>query len=521
MKDDELDKAFQEAKGMAPESSLKAEEVEKKASSISKKPKPGFWVGCGSAAGLLAAGIIVAVSLNVTHPSASPAPLSSNPSTDNPSSLPSQREETPSPLHPLAVPANESIASTYSQRTLSQKTYDSYLAFARNFSSLMLEDVDAANSYAISIPDGYLSLALAAYTSSKETSQEWLSFFDLSSKEELLTAAREVRRCFCVLDQDSSGNLSGGYDVNALWLDPEQTVLSFQASSIAQSVADGFDAALYQVPLTKDNLSADLSSRGLSGFPLPNLDFLPDDPPAASSTSAFYCLDPFADSSSFYETQYKGKSPYIRYALGELTKNVDYLEFLKSGNVYEGEGFSGVGLYLERLRCSFFLPDDSSSSPSSILPAYLAGSCQKKVHLDSDNRETPDYRVDLKAPYFKIDTQLNPSFTSLQEKFPLSSVSGAFEDLATGKQGPLFLTQITQSSTVSLDYRGFYSASVTVAMADAGTDNPEEEEVYPFTLDRPFAFALSFPGVKVAGDWPDVPAVLGCVVDPNYPAYQG
>ena len=69
----------------------------------------------------------------------------------------------------------------------------------------------------------------------------------------------------------------------------------------------------------------------------------------------------------------------------------------------------------------------------------------------------------------------------------------------------LLVTAIEQFSTMSFDFGGVYSASVTVT--SIGESMGENYDDTPLVFDRPFAFSLSYNGATI---------LVGQVYNPSY-----
>ena len=188
--------------------------------------------------------------------------------------------------------------STKNYFDLSSKTYDSYMAFARKFTSLMMKENNLSNeqSLGISIPDAYLCLAIVGITSIKEACDDVLNYLELSSISELRVAVKEILKCFATLFKNSDGKLVGGYNLNSIWLNPEKVLLIKEKDEeLYKDLEEVFGASIFMEALTSEKANNYLKVEGLKDMPTPKIVLEDEDPCALNVMSVYYCLDYFFD----------------------------------------------------------------------------------------------------------------------------------------------------------------------------------------------------------------------------------
>lgn len=417
----------------------------------------------------------------------------------------------------LVAPSNDKIMVS-PKREMSSTTYSSYMKFAKNFTQLSFDSsiaIHGEKSLGVSLPDAYLCFALAAITSTDEAAWDFLSFMGLSNEEELKKAASEVVSSLCTLKKDKNGELSGGYNLNSLWLNKDKVGILPKDESLYSSLASVFDASIYGQALTSKSGNEYLAKEGLQGFPVPALSFNDEDPFATASMSVYFCLDTFSDKEN-YKKQYDSKTHKMPYSNSLGTKNVDYIA--KQSNemlLYGGEDFVMAKMGIENLEMSFYLPNDESSLPSSILPKALDGAYAPLTYFDEETKKDSSiYDITIKAPYFKLKNDISLKEKTLSDIFPHASACGLNERIAYGLDGPIRLIAILQQSVMSFDYNGFYSCSVT--SVDGGPGSVNQGKRYTLSLSHPYLWSVNQPSIKVGSSYVSLPLVIGEIVDPAY-----
>ena len=410
-------------------------------------------------------------------------------------------------------------------RTLSTKTYNSYTAFAKKFTKLVLETNNSEKeaSLGISIPDAYLCLAITGVISSEAALNDVLAYLELSSIEELRTAVTEIVAVLCTLTEDKEGRLNGGYNLNSIWLDPEQVeLLATKDEQLYKDLEEVFDATTYLEALTSEKANKYLKENGIKNMPTPEVKLDDSNPSAVSVMSAFWCLDFFAaEAKQSFENQYKSGNHKMDYTFGDTKKKVDYIETQCEAPVYEGDDFYGTTSGINNLLVSFFLPNDEKALPSTIMDDVLNENYRSLYTSyegpDGSQVDKAQYQVHLSAPYFSLDNFISLEHQDLAPILPNITASGAASRLAKTKTGfDMYLDNIAQFSVMKFNYDGFYSCSVTISQMRPTSARWPSPNVFELTLDHPYIFNVSKTVFKDGTDWAQMPIVIGEIVDPNY-----
>lgn len=400
-------------------------------------------------------------------------------------------------------------------RAISQATYDSYMAFASKFTKMAFASAfeDGEKSFAVSIPDAYLCLALTGIVSSTPAEADILSFLSLGNEQELKTAAKEIVASLCTLKANDDGSYSGGYNLNSLWFDPAQVELLAKDETLYQDLADIFDTSVYLRALKSAEANAYLAEKGLKDLPTPKVSLDDDHPFAASVMSVFYCLDSFP-LRDLYKDQYTSGTHKMSYTQNGVVSEENYIRFEKDvAPVYEGKGFTGASAWVHQLQMSYFLPDALTGSPYGILNDVLASAYTKKSYL-KEGLTRDDYQLTIDAPYFRLNNRSVLNHETLAKVLPVISEGGMSEKMVTSKLGAIYLSQVLQQSVMTFDYQGFYSASLTIAGGEP-TSAPTGDQ-YLLSLDHPYLFQVAQPVVKVSDSYQNIPLVIGEIIDPAY-----
>ena len=430
----------------------------------------------------------------------------------------------------LTTPKINKVSDKY-QNQMSQKTYDSYLAFAKKFTSFVMDvnNLEDEKSLGISIPDAYICLAITGVLSKEESMDDVLSYLELSSLEELRTAIKEVISTLGTLFKDYEGKLSGGYNLNSVWYNPDKVrLLKEKDEELYKDLEEVFDASLYHEALTSDKANQYLKDNGLKDLPTPTIQLDDDDPSAMSVMSVYYCIDYFIDH-EFYKQQYQSGKHKMDYTYSNNTSKVDYIEKRTTNIVYENENFYGAYMGINRLDMAFFLPNDKNALPSSILNDVLNENYHNKkgkaIYSDGREEETEQHNIHISAPYFSLNNSASLENEDLNKILPV--ISDKFNDHGAGARivepryelgyEYLFLDYIKQFSVMKFNYDGFYSCSVTIGGYGGATSaEPVTIENFELTLDHPYVFEVR-KMIRVNEDkYVHLPIVIGEIVTPNY-----
>ena len=419
-------------------------------------------------------------------------------------------------LTALVTPTKKS-ATNVNEKQMSVTTFNSYKAFSKKFVSLMMQvnNSEDEKSMSVSIPDAYLCLAITGIISSTEAMNDVISYLELNNVDELKTAAREIIKTLCTLYKDKEGLVSGGYNLNSVWLNPDMVKeLENKDAELYQDLKDVFDVAIFINDLNNVTAKEYMDAYAPEGFknPEPNL---PDAPKPFSVMSGYYCLDSFTDDAKEYlKNQCESGTHKIDYTFNGTNKAVNYYKVDIDSTVFEGSNFYGSIMPINHLNIAYFLPNNVNDMPSAILNDVLNENYSVK---QGTYRGEPAglHHVTFSAPYFSIDNQLTLEHPQLANILPVISTRGAGARICEALTGEdMLLKFIKQFSTMTFDYNGFYSASYTVAGGSYAT--PDEYSPFELKLNHPHVFEVTKFIETIGNGYHNIPLVVGEVVDPNF-----
>ena len=429
-------------------------------------------------------------------------------------------------LNQLTTPKVEKITTEYYAK-MSPKTFDSYMAFATKFSSLCI-NVTRQDGYkeslGVSIPDAYLCFAIEGIISNDAARNDVLSYLELDSVEELRIATKEIIQCLCTLHKNNEGKLTGGYNLNSVWLNPEKvSLIQEKDEQLYKDLEEIFDVSTYLEALTTAKAKKYINDYGLENMPVPDIELDDDNPPAVGTMSVYYCLDYFPQEDKLrYKEEFTKGNHKMDYQVDDKVDQVDYIYSQGLRNVYEGDNFYGSSLPINRLNMMFFLPKDSNALPNSILDDVLNGNYELKhgiMTYKGEEKDTTIFDVSVSAPYFSLENDIYLGHNVLSSILPIITYGGAAERLVQTKSGlTLVLSFLRQFSIMKFNYDGFYSCSVTIMGATEGM--PEEEPVYEhfdLKLNHPYIFEVTkFVSTDSSYNYKRLPIVVGEIINPNY-----
>ena len=421
----------------------------------------------------------------------------------------------------LTTPKVEKI-SNQNNVLMSKKTFDSYLAFVKKFTSLMMEvnNKEDEQSLAISIPDAYLCFAITGAISDDAARKDVLSYLELNDVTELRTSVKEIISTLATLYKNSDGKLCGGYNLNSIWLNPEKVFLVKEKDEeLYKDLEEIYDASLYMEALTSKKANQYLKDNGLKDMPTPEIVLDDNDPSALNVMSVYYCLDYFPESvKKNYRSQFKSGKHKMDYYLNNSTSKVDYIEQSNDGYVFENDCFYGATMSIGYLNMAYFLPNDKTALPSTIMDDVLDENYQLKesTYVDHEGNEQQTYlhKTNISAPYFSLNNQSKLEHKDLLKILPIISRKGAGERIAYSEGEDLYLSWIKQFSVTKFNYDGFYSCSVTIS-GKATSSEPIDYEKFNLVLDHPYVFEVR-KNVKVGEEYINLPIIIGEIVNPEY-----
>ncbi len=438
--------------------------------------------------------------------------------------LPSCKLFNKNKLNQLTTPKLRKIVKT-NNFDMSMTTYKSYMAFARKFTSYIMEvnNTEDEKSLGISIPDAYLCLAISGAISTDEARADVLSYLELNNMDELRTSVKEMITTLATLMENAEGKNVGGYNLNSVWFNPDKVaLLEEKDEQLYKDLEEIFDASLFMETLTSKKANQYIKDNGLKDMPAPDIKLDDSDPDAINVMSVYYCLDYFESSKKDnYKSQYKSGNHKMDYYLNNNKSSVDYIQSHNRTQVFKNVNFYGSSMNIgNTLNMSFFLPNNKEAMPSSILKDVIDDNYELKQssYVDYDNVERPTttHNVNIKAPYFSLENESELTRGDLYKILPHITEKGAGERIAKAYEGPMHLDYIKQFSVMKFNYDGFYSCSATISgmKAESAMWDPDYEN-FDLILDHPYVFKVN-KQIRVDNDFYRVPLVIGEIVNPEY-----
>ena len=389
--------------------------------------------------------------------------------------------------------------------TISATSASIYCAFAKKIAPLALKLNGKTDSLAFSVVDAFVSYSMEVYLSNDNVQASYCQTLGAKSMDEINQAVFEISSYLGTSAdysyQDGLDEITGRFgaaNINSLWLDPDLE-LQDKIDTLLQGLQEYYFADVYHAKPTQAALQSWLKKVAPTGFDrLPELQ-VPEDS-NASCVSSYFLQDHFLPAQEGYlKEEYQSRNHYLDYTLLDGSKkSVDYIatSYRDGGMVYFGDGYASTSTEISKSYLTYYLPDEGTS-PFDLID---------KVFMNLGQETHGLYRLNVKAPYFLIKTDLN--LTSTLTNLGLSELfETSLEKLVKAPEE--HVTSIKQDSLLSYDYNGFYAASATV-VSNAGAAMPPELKDYNFVVNRPHLFTTSFLGL---------PVFYGVVNDPGYAPY--
>ena len=172
-------------------------------------------------------------------------------------------------------------------------------------------------------------------------------------------------------------------------------------------------------------------------------------------------------------------------------KTVSFMKSVRDMYYYWGDSFSAIKLPLDIGGHMWFILPDEGVDADTIFSDSEMLSLISSDSVGLDTEENSKYiEVHMSIPKFDVQSEQNilESIKKLGITDVADSVKSDFSALATNPEG-IFISEMSHGVRVKVDEEGVSAAAYTVLIG-AGAAMPPDEEVY-FTLDRPFAFAIT------------------------------
>ncbi|MCQ4924640.1 hypothetical protein NE686_16170 [Tissierella carlieri] len=363
--------------------------------------------------------------------------------------------------------------------------------FSIKSSSLVLSKTDKDINSLYSPISLYMALSMTAETAKGETQEEILQVLNMDSIDMVRSETGKLFRKLYY--HNEIGKLSLG---NSLWLNKD---VRFNINTL-DLLAKDYYASSFSLDFN-DNESSKKISKWVSnqiGGKLENRydDFSLNQDDVMALVSTIYFYDEWVDRFNINDT----KEDEFYLEDGNIVKS-DFMNMKYGSHSFVGvDGYTVSHLNLKNNgRMIFILPDEGLSPFDIISDPQLLDEAINS--LSTDKRKMGE--VIFKIPKFKFSSKLK--LKDICEELGIKEIfqeTSDFTSLSDTK--PLFISDITQSSTISIDEKGVEATAYTkIDYTGAAQPNGRAEMI----LNRPFIFVIT--GVEGS------PLFIGIINNPN------
>ncbi|MGI5894763.1 MAG: serpin family protein [Candidatus Merdivicinus sp.] len=345
--------------------------------------------------------------------------------------------------------------------------------FAAVTASKVLSEAVPGQNYLYSPASLYLALAMTADTASGETQQQMLSLLGAEDADSLREDASNWYQYLCS-GEEGTVEIAG-----SLWLNEG---IPFHQEALDR-LADSYDAYAYQMDFTSASLPKEVAAwvreatHGLLGDAS---DFQPEPDSALFLLSTLYFKGAWSSPFSEDDTE---TGDFI--ASNGTVLSIPFMQKSAQTAYVDGGNFAAASLSMQNgAVMTFILPDEGVS------PAEVAA--------DSDALfaayfpENSEYgKVNFRVPKFDYSASVETLPEILQTLGMTDAFDGEQADFSILSSEPLFISNIRQEATLSIDEEGCEGAAYTQVSMNATAAMPPEQE-FTLNLDRPFLFAVRY-----------------------------
>ncbi|MGN0526784.1 MAG: serpin family protein [Acutalibacteraceae bacterium] len=342
--------------------------------------------------------------------------------------------------------------------------------FSYNTASALLKDRNKNANYSpLSL---YYALAIASTGATGDALNELLDVLCVDSIE---TLNKQCNNLYRLLYSDNS--IDKLKISNSVWLNNKFVI----NDDFVNNAVENFYAESYSVDFgsTKTNKTIEKwISKNTKGKLSPTVET--DINQILTIINTIYFKDEWAN--EFLEELTK---PDTFYLADGKTATVDFMHTSNSSTWYKGDGFKRAGLYCKnQAKVNFILPDEDCSvnslfsSPERLKEALTGG----EEKFSQINWSIPKFTFNTK--YDLVDTLEN---LGVKTAFDRDKI-GSFNNITTDVDGSVYISGITQETTIELNEKGVESAAYTELFLAGDTAAPEE--ILDFSLNRPFIYTI-------------------------------
>lgn len=342
--------------------------------------------------------------------------------------------------------------------------------FSYNTASTLLKDGNRNANYSpVSL---YYALAIATTGATGEALDELLDVLCVDSVD---TLNKQCNNLYNLLYSDNS--IDKLKISNSVWLNNKFDV----NDDFVNNAAENFYAESYSVDFGSKKTNKTIEkwiSDNTKGKLAPTVET--DINQILTIINTIYFKDEWAN--EFIEELTK---PDTFYLADGKTATVDFMHTSHNSTWYKGDGFKRAGLYCKnQAKVNFILPDNDVSvndllkSPERLEEALKGG----KEKFSIINWSVPKFTFNTK--YDLVDTLKD---LGVKTAFDRDKI-GSFNNVVSDFDGSIYISGITQETTIELNEKGVESTAFTEIFLSGATAAPEE--ILDFNLNRPFIYTI-------------------------------
>lgn len=342
----------------------------------------------------------------------------------------------------------------------------------------ILPDTDPQNGSVYSPASLYLALAMTAGLTAGQTQSEMLTVLGVDSAETLLSDSAIWYAS--LLHEGDQGTLSLP---NSVWMRAD---FPFHQEAV-DLLSQKYNASVYQADFLDASLPKAIAewireaTGGLLGKDAG--DFEPDPDTVMLLYSTLYYKGAW---SKEFNT---GQTVSDTFTLSDgSTVNAMYMNQTLTASYWEGEGFTAVSIPLrDGARMRLILPDEGISAQS-----FASDPENLRAAFFPENTETA--QVELHLPKFDLSDQ-SDDLPGLLSELGMPTAFTNAADFSPLSDESLFLSNIRQQATLSIDEKGCVGAAFTEVSVDTSAAMIDKEVEMDFN--RPFLYLLEYAGTPL------------------------
>ncbi|MBQ3100016.1 MAG: serpin family protein [Clostridia bacterium] len=334
----------------------------------------------------------------------------------------------------------------------------------------------------------YYALGILASGSVGQAESELTDLLGLE-KDELAVAAEAIYRNIYEDNEIGVTRIS-----NSIWVDRNKGI-SFKNDWL-EKTSSGFFASVYDVDLN-DPATGDLIGRWISDTTgkMLEYEFKPDPAKVMSIINSVYLSDQWTDE---FDESFTKKDQFTNRD-GSISE-CDFMNSEGLGSFYKTEKYSMSSIQLKNGGSVTFILPEEGVDPQSLL--YDASVYDRISSTNPDDEAYGYGTLIWKVPKFSYQSDLD--LVKTLRRLGVNSVFDTYNSLTDITDDPLFVSDVLQKATISVNEKGIEAAAYT-EITYCGSAMPTDS--CEMILDRPFAYI-------VETDY-GIPIFVGVVNDMN------